>query len=146
MKFLWGEGNAKNVRKRQGVKNVDMSNVCKVLVTALCFSIAACDRVEGYGDMPKLSDRRTSIASILVEPAYYLHEELVIEGTIVNQSPTGEWIDIENDGGRVMTIDLKQASVPKRIGKRILVKGTLVRSSEFPREVRIQGSGILVLQ
>lgn len=116
------------------------------VVAALC--CISCGRsVEKYGEAPDEKAPKTAIAAILLSPQQYVNEEVVIEGTIATECPTGGWINVEDNEGHTLHVEFHGAEfgpIPQRGGRRVIVKGVVFQSSGPSKEVQLLGRGVLI--
>ena len=56
-------------------------------------------RVERFGEAPDETAPKTSIGTVLFNSQNYIDKEVVVEGTIASECPTGGWINVRDTSG-----------------------------------------------
>jgi hypothetical protein len=103
--------------------------------------------LEKYGEVPDASAQKTPISAILFSPNEYGGKDVVIEGTISAECPTGGWIHVEDTSGHRIYVEFHGAEfapIPQRAGRGVVVKGTVYVSEGGSKEVQLLGKGILI--
>ncbi len=103
--------------------------------------------IERFGDAPDESAAKTPIASILLSPQKYLDKEVVVEGKISSECPSGCWMNVsDSSGGTIFVEMLGQpfVPIPQRTGKNVAVKGTVYQGSGGSKEVKLTGKGLVI--
>jgi hypothetical protein len=104
-------------------------------------------KVEKFGDAPVESDAKVSVGTILVSPQNYLKKSVVVSGTISSECPSGCWINVKDDSGAVVYVEMQGADfspIPQRVGKKVIVKGMVYQTEDASKETRILGKGLVI--
>ena len=123
-----------------------ISGLLLMLVSTL-FLFGCGVKMEKFGDAPGESDAKVSIGTILVSPQNYLKKDVVVSGTIASECPSGCWINVKDDSGTVVYVEMQGASfapIPQRVGKKVIVKGIVYQTEDTPKETRILGKGLVI--
>lgn len=115
-------------------------------ITVLC--CISCEKSsERYGEIPDEKAIRTPISTILFSPQQYLNQEVVIEGTIASECPTGGWIKVKDTAGHNLYVEFHGATfapIPQRVGRKVIVKGVVFQSESASKEVQLLGKGVMI--
>jgi hypothetical protein len=120
--------------------------IAATCLLALC-CIACGKRIETYGDIPDEKAIKTPISAILFSPQQYLNKDVVIEGRISTECPTGGWIDVEDASGHTIHVEFHGAEfapIPQRAGSPVVVKGVVFQSEGPNKEVQLVGKGVVI--
>ncbi len=104
-------------------------------------------KLEKFGEAPEDSQARTAIGTILLNPKNYLDKEVVVEGVLSSECPTGGWIRVKDNSGGTIYVEMHSASfdpIPQRVGKNVSVKGTVYQSESADKEVMLLGKGLVI--
>lgn len=104
-------------------------------------------RVERFGEAPDETAPKTSIGTVLFNPQNYIDKEVVVEGTIASECPTGGWINVRDASGAAIYVEMHSASfapIPQRAGKGVLVKGLVYQSEGSTKETKLLGKGLVI--
>ncbi len=118
-----------------------------LMLVSTVFILGCGVRAEKYGDAPSESDAKTSVGTILVNPQSYINKDVVVGGTISSECPSGCWINVKDDSGSVIYVEMQGASfspIPQRVGKKVIVKGTVFQTEDTPKETRLFGKGLVI--
>lgn len=121
-------------------------SICVVVFLGL-FCASCSKKVEKFGDIPSETSLKTPINTILLLPNEYVGKEVVIEGVIASECPTGGWLRIQDSTGHTIYVELHQAEfapLPQRSGSKAIVKGIVFQESGSSKEVQILGKGVLI--
>ena len=116
-----------------------------LVFTVFLFGCGA--KAEKFGDAPGESDAKASVGTILTNPQSYLNKDVVISGVISSECPSGCWINVKDDSGTVVYVELQGQSfapIPQRVGKKIIVKGMVYQTENTPNETRILGKCLVI--
>jgi hypothetical protein len=118
------------------------------LITMLGLMIIGCAKKgEQFGDAPSGSAAKTAIASILLEPDKYLDKEVITEGRIISECPSGCNIVVRDASGGTIFVEMRGNSfipLPQRVGKTVLVKGTVYQGQGSDKENKIFAKGLII--
>lgn len=119
-----------------------------ILLMLCLFLVAGCrHRAEQFGEVPEENAPRVPIASLLVSPQEYMDKEVVIEGVIASECPTGGWIGVTDAEGHRIYVDVHGAPfspLPQRGGREVVVKGVVFQSAGTNKEIKVLGRGVLI--
>jgi len=104
-------------------------------------------KIEKFGEAPDETSAKTAIGTILVNPHNYLDKEVVVEGVIGSECPTGGWINVRDNAGATIYVEMHGTSfapIPQRVGKRVLVKGVVYQSEGATKETKLLGKGLII--
>lgn len=114
----------------------------------LSFCCLSCGKkIEKYGDIPDEKVEKTLISSILLSPKRYIGKEVVIEGVIANECPTGGFIYVDDRAGHVIYVEMHGAEfapIPQREGRLVVVKGVVFQGEGVAKEVKLLGKGVVI--
>ena len=99
--------------------------------------------VEKFGEALLDNDAKTAIGEIMLNPKNYVDKDVVIEGAIASECPTGGWINVRDASGSAIYVEMHGASfapIPQRVGKSVLVKGTVYQSEGATKETKLLGN------
>jgi len=117
---------------------------CWLLVTGL----TGCgQKMEKFGDAPDENSPKTSIGTILLNSQNYIDKDVVIEGVVAGECPTGGWINVRDASGASIYVEMHSAPfapIPQRVGKSVLVKGLVYRSEGAAKETKLLGKGLVI--
>jgi hypothetical protein len=120
--------------------------IAATVLLALC--VIACGKsIETYGETPDEKAAKTPISAILFSPKQYLDKEVVIEGTISSECPTGGWINVQDASGHTIYVEFHGAEfapIPQRAGSPVVVKGVVFQSEAERKEVQLLGKGVVI--
>jgi hypothetical protein len=121
-----------------------------VICMGLClgFFCTSCGRkAEKFGEAPDELSPKIPITTILFSPEGYIGKEVVIEGVIATECPTGGWIRVEDSEGHTIYVEFHGTSfapIPQRTGKRVIVKGIVFQGAGKKSEIELIGKGVLI--
>ncbi len=119
-----------------------------VLTGVLGLYLAGCSpKAEKFGEAPDEAQARTAIGTILLNPKNYLDKEVVVEGILASECPTGGWIRVKDSSGGTIYVEMHSASfapIPQRVGKNVSVKGAVYQSEGGDKEVKLLGKGLVI--
>lgn len=119
-----------------------------VIAIFLSFCCVGCGKkVENYGDIPEENAQKTPISAILLSPNQYKDKEVVIEGVITNECPTGGFIYVDDQAGHVLYVEMHGAEfapIPQRGGHPVVVKGIVFQGEDARKEVKLLGKGVII--
>lgn len=104
-------------------------------------------KIERFGDAPQENVPKTAIGTILLNPQSYLDKEVVVEGTIASECPTGGWINVRDASGATIYVEMHSAPfapIPQRVGKGVVVKGLVYQSEDSTKETKLLGKGLVI--
>ncbi len=104
-------------------------------------------RVEKFGEAPDETAPKTNISTVLFNPQNHIDKEVIVEGTIASECPTGGWINVRDTSGSTIYVEMHSAPfapIPQRVGKRVLVKGLVYQSEGTTKETKLLGKGIVI--
>lgn len=102
---------------------------------------------EKFGDAPADSLARTAVSSILKNPEKYMDKEVVIEGKIVSECPSGCFFNLRDNSGGTIFVELKGNSfipLPQRTGRTAVVKGTVFQGQGATKETKVFAKGLTI--
>lgn len=99
--------------------------VLSILILSMPVVVAGCGRTEQYGAVIS-GQVRTHIGDILKNPREYEGKDVVIEGKIVRECPTGCWLDLKDESG-IIYIDVEPSgfAIPQKLKRKAAVEGTV---------------------
>ncbi len=103
--------------------------------------------IEKFGDLPAENAAKTAIGTILLNPQTYVDKDVVIEGAIASECPAGGWINVRDNSGGTIYVEMHGSSfvpIPQRVGKNVVVKGTVYQSEGALKEVKLLGKGLII--
>lgn len=103
-------------------------------------------KVEKFGDAPDENAPKTAIGTILLNTQSYIDKEVIIEGVIASECPTGGWINVKDNSGTIY-VEMHGTSfapIPQRVGKNVVVKGTVYQAGGVTKELKILGKGLII--
>lgn len=119
-----------------------------VLIGLFAFYLTGCgSKIEKFGEVPEETAIKTVIGTILLNPQNYVDKEVVVEGVIGSECPTGGWIRVKDNSGGSIYVEMHSASfapIPQRVGKSVLVKGTVYQSEGSDKEIKLFGKGLVI--
>lgn len=104
-------------------------------------------RIEKFGEAPEETAAKTSVSAVLFNPQSYVDKEVVVEGTIASECPTGGWINVKDASGSTIYVEMHSAPfapIPQRVGQRVLVKGLVYQSEGSTKETKLLGKGLVI--
>lgn len=104
-------------------------------------------RIEKFGDAPDETTTKTAIGTILLNPQKYVDKEVVVEGVIASECPTGGWINVRDKSGGTIYVEMHGTSfapIPQRVGKSVVVKGIVFQSEGATKETKLLGKGLVI--
>ena len=118
-----------------------------LMLVSTVFILGCGAKAEKFGDAPAESDAKTSVGTILVNPQNYIGKDVVVGGLIASECPSGGWINVKDDSGSALYVEMHSASfapIPQRVGKKVIVKGMIYQTEDTPKETRILGKGLVI--
>ncbi|MFH1094298.1 MAG: hypothetical protein V1739_09155 [Candidatus Omnitrophota bacterium] len=119
-----------------------------IVIGFLALYLAGCGpKIEKFGEAPDETQVKTAIATLLVNPQNYQDKEVVVEGVISSECPTGGWIRVNENSGASIYVEMHGSSfapIPQRVGKKVLVKGTVYQSEGSDKEIKLLGKGLVI--
>ncbi len=119
-----------------------------VLIGLFGLYILGCGpKIERFGDVPQENAPKTAIGTILLNPQNYIDKDVIIEGVIASECPTGGWINVRDASGAAIYVEMHSAPfapIPQRVGKSILVKGLVYQSEGTTKETKLLGKGLVI--
>jgi len=104
-------------------------------------------RIEKFGEAPDETVPKASIGTVLFNPQDYIDKEVVVEGTIASECPTGGWINVRDISGAAIYVEMHSAPfapIPQRVGKSVVVKGLVYQSEGSTKETKLLGKGLVI--
>jgi len=105
------------------------------------------NQIERFGEAPDEGTTKTAIGTILLNPQNYIDKEVVIEGVIASECPTGGYIIVRDNSGATIYVEMHSAPfapIPQRVGRNVLVKGIVYQTESITKETRLLGKGLLI--
>ncbi|MDO8536250.1 MAG: hypothetical protein Q7S30_04500 [Candidatus Omnitrophota bacterium] len=129
-----------------------MKNILSVffisIIVILGLFVSGCGQgVEKFGDTISGSEPKTAIASILFNPQKYNDKDVVLDGKIVSECPTGGFIYVQDQSGGTIYVEMHSAPfapIPQRTGRAVQVKGTVYLSGSASKETKLLGKGLVI--
>ena len=119
-----------------------------VLAGLLGVYILGCSqRIEKFGEALEETASKTSIGVVLYNPQSYIDKDIVVEGIIASECPTGGWINVRDASGSTIYVEMHGASfapIPQRVGKSVVVKGTVYQTEGTNKETKLLGKGLII--
>jgi hypothetical protein len=119
-----------------------------ILIGAAGFFISSCGSgTEKFGEELEANPAKTAIGTVLLNPNDYVNKEVVIEGKIASECPTGGWITVQNaTGGGTIYAEMHGTpiTIPQRVGKNVVVKGMIYQTESTPPETKILVKGLII--
>jgi len=103
--------------------------------------------IEKFGDTPSEDAAKTAIGTILLNPKLYNDKEVVIEGVIASECPTGGFIYVRDNTNATIYVEMHGATfapIPQRPGRRVIVKGTVYQTEGATKETKLLGKGLII--
>ncbi len=103
--------------------------------------------IEKFGEAPLDNSTKTAIGTILLNSQSYIDKDVVIEGVIASECPTGGWINVRDALGATIYVEMHSAPfapIPQRVGKSVLVKGLVYQSEGTTKETKLLGKGLII--
>ena len=104
-------------------------------------------KIEKFGDAPDESVAKTAISSILLDPKKFIEKEVVIEGIISSECPSGCWMNVRDNSEGTIYVEMLGNSfvpLPQRSGKAVLVKGTIFQSKSGSKQAKLFCKGLTI--
>ena len=129
-----------------------MKNILSVFVVFLVvifgLFVSGCSQgIEKFGDTISDSEPKTAIGSILFNPQKYSGKDVVLDGKIVSECPTGGFIYVQDTSGGTIYVEMHSAPfapIPQRTGKAVQIKGTVYLSGGAAKETKLLGKGLVI--
>ncbi len=129
-----------------------MKNILNTLFVSLIvifgLFVSGCGQgIEKFGDAISDSEPRTAIASILFNPQKDSGKDVLLDGKIVSECPTGGFIYVQDASGGTIYVEMHSAPfapIPQRTGKAVQVKGTVYLSGGASKETKLLGKGLVI--
>lgn len=137
----------KIVERRCGVSKFLSVSVFSLIVVLGIFMSGCGQRVEKFGEAISDSEPRTAIASILFDPQKYGDKDVVLDGKIISECPTGGFIYVQDASGGTIYVEMHSAPfapIPQRTGRTVQVKGTVYLSGSASKETKLLGKGLVI--
>lgn len=129
------------------MKNI-LSRLFISLIIVFGIFVSGCgERIEKFGDAISDSEPKTAIASILFNPQKYEGKDVVIEGKISSECPTGGFIYVQDASGGTIYVEMHSAPfapIPQRTGSIVQAKGTVYLSGGAAKETKLLGKGLVI--
>ena len=103
--------------------------------------------IEKFGEAPLDNNTKTAIGTILLNPQNYIDKDVIIEGAIASECPTGGWINVQDKSGGTIYVEMHGSSfapIPQRVGRNVIVKGTAYQSGGTTKEIKLLGKGLII--
>lgn len=127
-----------------------MEKIIKILTVILAagiFIYGCGSKTEKFGETIENNAAKTVIGTVLLNPKDYVNKDVVIEGRIASECPTGGWItvqDITNGGTIYVEMHGTPITIPQRVGYNVVVKGMVYQTESTPPETKILGKGLVI--
>ena len=129
-----------------------MKNILSVLFISLIvifgLFVSGCgEKIEKFGDAISDSEPKTAIASILFDPQKYRDKDVILDGKIVSECPTGGFIYVQDASGGTIYVEMHSAPfapIPQRTGRSAQVKGMVYLSGSAAKETKLLGKGLVI--
>ena len=119
-----------------------------VLIGLFGLYILGCgSKIERFGDVPQENAPNIAIGTILLNPQSYIDKDVIIEGVIASECPTGGWINVQDKSGGTIYVEMHGSSfapIPQRVGRNVIVKGTAYQSGGTTKEIKLLGKGLII--
>lgn len=119
-----------------------------VLFLFMCLWFQGCQQQsESFGEVPEENAPRIPISALLFSPNEYIDKEVVIEGVIASECPTGGWIGVIDSSGHKIYVEMHGAlfaPLPQRGGREVVVKGVVFQSEGATKEIKMLGKGVII--
>ncbi len=115
------------------------------LVSLVAYSCGS--KVERFGDAPAEDATKIAIRTLLSNPQNYIDKDVIIEGTISSECPTGCWINVKDSSGAIIYVEMHSAPfapIPQRVGRSVIVKGTVYQTGDTVKETKLLGKGLII--
>ncbi|MFC1590564.1 hypothetical protein ACFL42_03640 [Candidatus Omnitrophota bacterium] len=107
-----------------------MRNFSAIIILLLCcavtLAVAGCGKAEVFGkEVPGAEG--ASVGDIYKNSKAYNGKDVVIEGKITSECPTGCWFNVNDASGEIY-VDLNPSgfAIPQKVGKKVSVSGKVV--------------------
>jgi hypothetical protein len=104
-------------------------------------------KIERFGDVPADNAPKTAIGTILLNTQNYIDKDVIIEGVIASECPTGGWINVRDKSGGTIYVEMHGSSfapIPQRVGRNVIVKGVVYQSEGVTKEAKLLGKGLII--
>lgn len=119
-----------------------------ILIGSAGLYISGCGpKTEKFGEEFAENSVKTAIGTVLLNPGDYVNKEVIIEGKIASECPTGGWITVQNDlGGGTIYAEMHGTpiTIPQRVGKNVVIKGMIYQTESTPPETKILVKGLVI--
>ena len=119
-----------------------------VLIGLFGLYILGCGpKIERFGDVPQENVPKTAIGTILLNSQNYIDKDVIIEGVIASECPTGSWINVQDKSAGTIYVEMHGSSfapIPQRVGRNVIVKGTAYQSGGTTKEIKLLGKGLII--
>ena len=102
---------------------------------------------ENFGDIPGENPAITAVGTVMLNPQRYLDKEVIVEGVIASECPTGGWINIRDNSGGTINFNMHGTTVgpiPQRVGSKVIAKGMVYQTEGTPKETKLLASGLRI--
>ncbi|MEW6087532.1 MAG: hypothetical protein AB1498_04450 [bacterium] len=103
-------------------------------------------KTEKFGEAVDENAPRTAIGSLLVNPQDYVNNEVIVEGQIGTECPTGGWVNIRDKDGAMIYIEMHGTpiTIPQRVGRNVIVRGLVYQTEGEPKETKVLAKGLVI--
>ena len=118
-----------------------------VIVLSGLYGTGCGARVEKFGETPDETAPKANIGTVLFNPQSYIDKDVVVEGVIASECPTGGWINVRDTSGSAIYVEMHSAPfapIPQRVGKSVVVKGQVYQSEGSTKETKLLGKGLVI--
>jgi hypothetical protein len=129
----------KGVLKMSARKKAYTITVFLIIVVSAILITSGCNKQMKFG-ADVSSQAITPIENLVAKPADYEKKTVKIEGQIIDECPGGHWFHVKG-GKEIMYVTLSGFILPQKVGKTVLVEGSLVNDSG---QVALLGKGVEV--
>ncbi|MBI5207517.1 MAG: hypothetical protein HY934_06970, partial [Candidatus Firestonebacteria bacterium] len=90
---------------------------------------------EKYGEIPDEKAPKTAVGTIVLNPQEYIDKDVIVEGDIASECPSGGWINVKDKSGATIYVEMHGASfapIPQKDGSSVVVKVVVYQTEGEP--------------
>ncbi len=102
---------------------------------------------EKFGEVLDEKAPKTAVGTILLNTKDFIDKDVVVEGVIASECPSGGWINVKDTSGATIYVEMHGASfapIPQRVGKNVIVKGVVYQTGGENKETKLLGKGLVI--
>jgi uncharacterized protein YdeI (BOF family) len=110
-----------------------------VVLLAIIFNAGCSKPIENFGKEIALG-ATTKIKDILSDKKKYNQQTVKVQGKIINQCPSGHWLDLADDTGEIhVSLVPAGSTIPPKLGVKATVEGKVIDQGYV---LEIAGEGV----